>query len=741
MKKQLDDKRKECDNEIDKLVAAKTAEWGLSRKTLMDSINSLQNKMENIDGSLWQFLEDNIPDWTTNIGKVIDDDVLYSHNANPAVTSENASLFGVDIDTEAIEHAPLTPDEIHKRLIDEKEKAKRLTSFIDNPRFALQKDIEELESQFRKQNKSLVDNIKKVECDIANINASLQGKRSELERLTKLQDIARQNKLREYNDSLNRINKELDALNQERNAENGPDGWDRRKKEAENKYAIKLKEIEAINDECKEIENKCEETRKRIEDEEQRLNDLKTQELKSECSDTERIAQLTARKKVLDEQQKCIAQNQKLYWRYEEYLEQQAVEESTKFELDTLDKRISETKTTYNNKSNELQTKEKVLNADIEQDIKNVDNWNTGIQKVKDFNDRYMEHWPDSLITTDVEETDKDAETITGFLINNRSKRNTELNNLVSSVGQFLRDFSDDNIYHFNTKLSAADNRHYNDYRQFAEFMENFIANEKWKDCEMVGNAMYNDIIKEAFAESQETINHYYEIDNVIHNMNKQLANLNFSNLEFIEFKRENSDNSVYRVIHKIHDFYDKYHEIIENGQMGLFGAALEETERKQIQDNAINLIHQMAESLENSNMQFISLADTFELKVRGKQNGVLKPWTMSVQEIGSTGITSVSRVLINVVLIDVFKQKLGKHEDFQIHCIMDEISQVDVINRKNLFKFANDKKIYFVNAANALDEASDYKYIYLVEGNADKKICRFVLLLDDYEKQTTNTL
>ena len=50
----------------------------------------------------------------------------------------------------------------------------------------------------------------------------------------------------------------------------------------------------------------------------------------------------------------------------------------------------------------------------------------------------------------------------------------------------------------------------------------------------------------------------------------------------------------------------------------------------------------------------------------------------MSFTTFGSRGTSFVARTLINIVLIDVFKKNLGSQQDFVIHCVMDEIGQLD---------------------------------------------------------------
>ena len=475
LEKQLDEKRNVCHAEIDKLITAKTTEWEIERKTLVKGINDLKDKLDNIEGSLLNFLEDNVPEWKDNIGKVIDDNVLYSQNTNPSLCNGDNSFFGVNINTEEIQHTPLTVNEIHRKIINGKEKLNTLSSFINNPRYALQKEIEEMELNFNKQNKTLADQIKGLNDNITRINGLIQKTQKELDRLAKLQDIARQKKLDELKERLNNINALLETEKQALEQENGTEGWEKRKKTAEDKYKILLKETENIKKEYEQLYDACSDINEQIDEETEKLNDLKNQELENEGSDINRIADLKRILKTLEEQNDTIDNNQKLFARYEMYLEKLATESSTKCELDALKNRLEKIKNEHNENNKKLESKKNFLHDDISQDAAYIKDWNDDIQMVNDFNESYLRNWPHTLLTSEIEETDKRAETIIKYLKENRKNRNSEMNNLVSAIDNFLKGFSDDNIYHFNKNLSVVDNKQYDQYRKFAENMEKCV--------------------------------------------------------------------------------------------------------------------------------------------------------------------------------------------------------------------------------------------------------------------------
>ena len=100
----------------------------------------------------------------------------------------------------------------------------------------------------------------------------------------------------------------------------------------------------------------------------------------------------------------------------------------------------------------------------------------------------------------------------------------------------------------------------------------------------------------------------------------------------------------------------------------------------------------------------------------------------MSFTTFGSRGTSFVARTLINIVLIDVFKKNLGNQQNFIIHCVMDEIGQLDTENRKGILDFATKRNIYLVQAAPETMNGSDYTYVYFIQNiNGKCKFTQFI--------------
>ena len=84
------------------------------------------------------------------------------------------------------------------------------------------------------------------------------------------------------------------------------------------------------------------------------------------------------------------------------------------------------------------------------------------------------------------------------------------------------------------------------------------------------------------------------------------------------------------------------------------------------------------------------------------------------LSNVGSNGTDSLVKSMVNIMLINVFKNKISrKFGDFKLHCMMDEIGTLHPINVKGILDFANARNIYLINGSPTTYNAQAYKYTY----------------------------
>lgn len=93
------------------------------------------------------------------------------------------------------------------------------------------------------------------------------------------------------------------------------------------------------------------------------------------------------------------------------------------------------------------------------------------------------------------------------------------------------------------------------------------------------------------------------------------------------------------------------------------------------------------------------------------------------ISNVGSDGTDILVKAMINIMLINVFKERASrKFGDFRIHCMMDEIGKLHPNNVKGILMFANKRNILLVNSSPTTFNAEDYKYTYLLEKDNDSR-------------------
>ncbi len=111
-----------------------------------------------------------------------------------------------------------------------------------------------------------------------------------------------------------------------------------------------------------------------------------------------------------------------------------------------------------------------------------------------------------------------------------------------------------------------------------------------------------------------------------------------------------------------------------------------------------------------------IMLAHSFELQFRIVENDNDTNWVEKISNVGSEGTDVLVKAMINIMLLNVFKESASKRfKDFRLHCMMDEIGKLHPNNVRGILKFANDRNILLINSSPTSYNATDYRYTYLL--------------------------
>lgn len=293
------------------------------------------------------------------------------------------------------------------------------------------------------------------------------------------------------------------------------------------------------------------------------------------------------------------------------------------------------------------------------------------------------------------------------------------------AVMQFKGYFSAKNTFHFRTELIGEQ-----DYYDFASNLCEFVDNDKISDYQKHISGRYTDIIRRISKEVGDLTRNESEIRKTIGDINDDFIERNFAGvIKEISLRPLPSSDKLMQLLLEIKKFSDENQHNM--GEADLFSQA----SREDVNATAVRyLLSFMKHLLDDPGRKQLALADTFKLEFRVKENDNDTGWVEKIANVGSDGTDILVKAMVNIMLINVFKEKASrKFGDFKIHCMMDEIGKLHPNNVKGILDFANCRNILLVNSSPTTYNVEDYKYTYLL--NKDRHSNTQVVPLLKYSK------
>jgi hypothetical protein len=296
-------------------------------------------------------------------------------------------------------------------------------------------------------------------------------------------------------------------------------------------------------------------------------------------------------------------------------------------------------------------------------------------------------------------------------LINELNAANNSLTNrfidLQEAIHKFASNFQESNVFNFKVKFVLR-----SDYFDFAEELKEFIEENKIVEYKQRVEERFARIISQIGKETNALIEREGDISKIIHDINNDFVNKNFVGaIKSMELKTNKSANSIFQLLVEIKNFNDN--NVFDLGKPDLFSSNVQSINNEKAISLLVQLINEMAISKEKE----ITLSDSFELLFKIVENDNDTGWVEKLTNVGSEGTDILVKAMINIMLLNVFKEKVSKknHDDFRLHCMMDEIGKLHPNNVKGILKFANDRNILLINSSPTSYNAIDYRYTYLL--------------------------
>lgn len=692
-------------------------ECNAEKANLLVEINSLNQKISAIvalltdkKDSLYTWLQLHRPGWEQNIGKVIDEESILFHTGLSPTLSDfgKNSFYGVEIDLSEISRKVKSVADYEsekEQLALEIERMKVKISSIDNKKAQEQ---EKLKKKYQPEILALKDKI-----SLREYEARKAGSEKDLASITLAEwhTKAKQTQSLELEAVKEAINKAEDekqlAAGQLAKAEKSLSTQvEAKKKEKQNKINLELAELQQR---LQQLDLATKEKQKEAATRIAAIQEQNKKELDQEGADTNRLDQIEKDLKHIKDELTFIENNR----------DQVADFNKDKRELFDFEDTFKADKKNYETRLIAEQQKHDQTKAKLQETVELLNLKLSGLQKScqqmqEDLNefdrfqqtDVWLELQPDVLDIKKAVQPPKRLSELIQDLNDKSFGLISRMNNLRLDVNKFLSDFSLTNIFGFKTNL--IDDK---DYLGFANNLKEFIEEDKISEYERRTNEHFANLVRQIGKETTDLVSKGKDIQSIITKINRDFEDRNFAGvIKSINLRLTESTNKIVILLQEIRAFSNDYANSL--GATNLFSTDDSASNNKK----AVSLLKSFANEIAGTKQHEVNLSDTFELEFRIIENENDSGWVEKLANVGSEGTDILVKAMINIMLLNVFKDSASKRfKNFSLHCMMDEIGKLHPNNVKGILKFANDRNILLINSSPTSYNAMDYRYTYLL--------------------------
>ena len=695
-------------------------------------IRKIQNLLEKSKGSFSEWLDQNRKGWQENIGKVVDEEtILYNNVLNPQLvadssvlssssSSSSASLYGVSINLAAVERKFRTPKELKEQLA-EKEQL----------RADIIKLLNDLQNQHEEEHKNLKG---KYQLQIRKLNESLHAKKAEMqllpqtEKKLKMQALELKNRLEKWrSQQLSELEDKQNALvadkvKKKENKHQLEMELQRKLKALQTEYNRQVKqETQTFEGFANDIQTQIEEKQNQVDARKQELLKAQHDELHGKGMDTQALDAYNKRIAELDAELAFIRKNRDVVAVYrndkiELFDQELAVRQERKNKAEAL--MMIEDK--FRQRSERLKLQLSVAQEKLAKQQAALRKLEAGLNAVKNFrSDAILCPLGSNEIGEKI--TPKDCLAIVEELKRQIYEDGRSLDNFKKQSQDFLGKFSAHNTFHFNVSPVTEE-----EFIAFASNLCEFVDNDKISEYQKRISGRYTDIIFRISKEVGDLTRREGDIGKTINDINRDFEERNFAGvIREIALRPLKTNDQLMILLLRIRDFAEENQ--FNMGEMDLFATE----SRQDVNARAVKyLLAFMKGLLDEPNRKQLQVADTFKLEFRIKENDNDTGWEEKIANVGSDGTDILVKAMVNIMLINVFKEKASKKSgDFKIHCMMDEIGKLHPNNVKGILDFANRRNILLVNSSPTTYNVEDYKYTYLLskDNRANTKVTQLI--------------
>lgn len=676
-----------------------------------DQIAHIDSLLKSVDGSLFQWLEANRPDWEQTIGKVINEDaVLYNTALSPQLAAGD-SLFGVALD---LSDLPLTVRSPKQLLEHRQQLEKQLAELQAEHAALLQQQQAELDQLSRTASPKMKEQRRlRAVCDTELRTIPNHRKATSLKiidfQLKAKQQIAEQQK--QLDDRL----AELITLRSSAEAALASIN-DAKKKQHKAATADYNKALRQLTDSYAALESEVTELiakrRTDADTEIARVKQRELAELQGKGVDTATVE--LCQRQIADAQAELqfIEQHRELVTLYKRDKEELFdVEDDLKAQRKAIADKIKSLDERYSVRRERHNQAIAGANADLDNVRRQHQALDDGLLAAQRFvadTNLCPPFYPDVPEHKTLRTPAQAVDELKSLIISQRDK----LDQLKKNVNAFKANFSDKNTFNFRTDLTIDD-----DFTDFANNLDDFLINNKLEEYRRRTGERYTEILGRVSKEIGDLTRYQADIEKIIRDINADFRQRNFVGvIKLISLQAVESADRMVQLMKQIKQFNDD--NAYTMGEINLFSS----DDRDTVNQRAVRYLLDLMKVLQdNQQRSKLTISDVFRLQFRIVENDNDTGWVDKISHVGSEGTDTLVKAMINIMLINVFKSKESRRfGDFRIHCMMDEIGKLHPQNVKGILDFANSRNILLINSSPTTYNVSDYRYTYLLDKGAD---------------------
>ena len=701
-----------------------------------NEIKAIEEKLNVQHDALYGYLEKNVKDWHTTIGKVVNEDLLFRTDLDPKIIADKAfSLYGVTLKLDDVKVVSKTIEEYQ---------------FEKNERNAIIRDLEESLNQFQTSNNEekmlAADKFGKqlgeLKEDLKVLNYSLElADKREKKLILEIEDWKQrasteiEQSLSGNKQKINIIEEELAILNKKKN-------------NLLNDFNTQFDKLKIFNDErladlkgrqeteISELEVEKKNQVKEYEEKETQLSSEKESNFKEKGVDSKEIKRIDARIKELQDALKEIEQysqvvndylkdKRDIFDKLPDFIQKKEEYVKTANDLST---ELEEIARKYNIKRMELNKQKRAFDEELIEFNNGINYFTKNFRETPVYN-KYV----DIIERAEPKKTNYSVMDLCTQLLKNDSHFNEEYGAFQRYVNEFAGKFRLENHFNFVIRNDASQG----EYERFAQNLRSFI-NEAKIELSIAETATQIGLVTDSIATKvKELSGQKDKIQHIITLIAEDFKKAEFEEsklIEFIKIRLEDSENKVYKLLKRIQEFRE------ENGLVyneGLFNTDFATHKNKEISNRAVKLLEQLRSAIKEQEQEEIRLQDLFELRFNIKEGMNETGWTHKIDSIGSTGTDILVKAIIYITLLHVFIKESSHRSstDFKVHCIIDEVGQISAHYLRELLRFAKNRNIMMINGLpNKSGLEAHYKYTYQFRREENNNVRIFPSIVTEVE-------